>query len=104
MSGVPQADGYAEGLACEHQYMIGPPCGDEAVVLLRGIARCEYHFEQFVRAHDPRHWDDLRKEAQRLATFTQERDLGDETDPLEVPDLCRRCWGDCPASGCEDTI
>jgi hypothetical protein len=63
---ITQADGYADGLACEHEYMVGPPCGAEAVVLLRGVARCGDHFRQFVNGHDEKYQDDLRQEAQWL--------------------------------------
>jgi len=80
MSAIPQADGYADGLACEHQYLVGPACGDEAVVLLRGVARCEPHFEQFVRSHTAKYQDDLRREARRLPEFLSDRDVGDEND------------------------
>jgi hypothetical protein len=36
---------YDEGLACEHEYMIGPPCGEPAAWLLGGVAYCEQHFD-----------------------------------------------------------
>jgi hypothetical protein len=66
VTGVPQADDYSEGLACEHGYMIGPPCNEAAFWVLRGTARCAEHFEAFVEGHLPKYRDDLRAEAQRI--------------------------------------
>lgn len=63
---ISQADGYSEGLACEHEYLVGPPCGDAAAWVLRGIARCNAHFDRFVLSQAPKHQADLRAEAQRL--------------------------------------
>lgn len=39
-------NGYHEGLACEHRYIVNDSvCGDAAHVVLCGKALCETHFE-----------------------------------------------------------
>lgn len=65
MSSVPQADGYSDGLACEHEYMVGPPCAEPAAWVLRGVARCADHFTRFIDSHAWTHQADLRHEARR---------------------------------------
>ena len=63
---VPQADGYSEGLGCEHDYLVGPPCGEPAVWVFRGVARCAEHFDRFVASHAGKYHADIRAEAQPI--------------------------------------
>lgn len=62
----PQADGYSEGILCEHDFLVGPSCGEPAVRVFRGVARCAEHFERFVASHAWKYHADIRLEAQEV--------------------------------------
>lgn len=39
---------YDEGLACEHDFLVGPPCSDPAAwITPTGRALCEQHFGEW---------------------------------------------------------
>lgn len=57
---------YAQGVACEKDFLVGPPCGVAATVVSLGRAYCTEHFEDLLLGRPEEEQERFCSEAVRL--------------------------------------